>query len=204
MADQPGSIRLRDLFDSALRAHEKETGVTLANHRLSLESGIVILSRASQPFYKIKQRTSENPGRVDSTPCLRPRTAISISHVSLSSTAPTWQPRTRAGGTPLHCAASSSRPDIARILTDHGANVAAQDQRGSTPLHEATFNGYFSVAQIGRSRIARIVSRLVSSESLHAGSPIRLVSSTASRCFGLVSGSHRRLGRTISCRAQCK
>ena len=37
MADQLGSVRFRELFDSALRAYEKETGVTLANHRLAME-----------------------------------------------------------------------------------------------------------------------------------------------------------------------
>ena len=34
-----------------------------------LKSSIVTLSRALQPFYNIKQRISENPGRVDSAPC---------------------------------------------------------------------------------------------------------------------------------------
>jgi len=37
MADQSGSTRFQELFDSALRAYEKETGVTLANHRLAME-----------------------------------------------------------------------------------------------------------------------------------------------------------------------
>jgi len=37
MADQSGSTRFRLLFDSALRAYESETGVTLANHRIALE-----------------------------------------------------------------------------------------------------------------------------------------------------------------------
>jgi len=37
MADQSGSIHFRELFDSALRAYEKETGITLANHRLAME-----------------------------------------------------------------------------------------------------------------------------------------------------------------------
>ena len=37
MADQSGSTRFQDLFDSALHAYEKETGVTLANHRIALE-----------------------------------------------------------------------------------------------------------------------------------------------------------------------
>jgi hypothetical protein len=34
MADQP---RFQELFDSALRAYEKETGIILANHRLAIE-----------------------------------------------------------------------------------------------------------------------------------------------------------------------
>ena len=37
MADQSGSARFRELFDSALRAYENDTGVTLANHRLAME-----------------------------------------------------------------------------------------------------------------------------------------------------------------------
>lgn len=37
MVDQPGSTRLRELLDSALRAYENETGVILANHRLAME-----------------------------------------------------------------------------------------------------------------------------------------------------------------------
>jgi len=37
MADQSGSTRFQDLFDSTLHAYEKETGVTLANHRIALE-----------------------------------------------------------------------------------------------------------------------------------------------------------------------
>jgi len=37
MADQSGSSRFRELFDSALRSYEQETGITLANHRLATE-----------------------------------------------------------------------------------------------------------------------------------------------------------------------
>ena len=37
MADQSGSNRFRELFDTALRAYENETGVTLASHRLAIE-----------------------------------------------------------------------------------------------------------------------------------------------------------------------
>ena len=37
MTDQSGYNRFRELFDSALRAYEKETGVSLANHRLAME-----------------------------------------------------------------------------------------------------------------------------------------------------------------------
>ena len=37
MAEQSGSTRFRDLFDSALRTYEAETGVTLANHQLAMK-----------------------------------------------------------------------------------------------------------------------------------------------------------------------
>jgi hypothetical protein len=37
MADRSASTRFRDLFDNALRAYEKETGVTLANHPLAVK-----------------------------------------------------------------------------------------------------------------------------------------------------------------------
>jgi len=37
MADQSGSTHFRELFYSALHAYEKETGITLANHRLAME-----------------------------------------------------------------------------------------------------------------------------------------------------------------------
>jgi hypothetical protein len=37
MTDQSGSTRFRELFDSALRAYEKETGVTLAIHQLAVK-----------------------------------------------------------------------------------------------------------------------------------------------------------------------
>jgi len=37
MAEQSGPTRFRELFESALNAYEKETGVTLANHRLAME-----------------------------------------------------------------------------------------------------------------------------------------------------------------------
>src|SRR5260221_11135734 len=37
MADQSRSTRFRELFSSALRAYEKETGIILANHRLAIQ-----------------------------------------------------------------------------------------------------------------------------------------------------------------------
>jgi hypothetical protein len=37
MSDQPGSTRFQALFESALKAYEKNTGVTLAEHPLSLQ-----------------------------------------------------------------------------------------------------------------------------------------------------------------------
>ena len=37
MADQSGSARFQDLFDSALRAYEKKTGFTLAQYPFAIE-----------------------------------------------------------------------------------------------------------------------------------------------------------------------
>jgi hypothetical protein len=42
-----------------------------------------------------------------------------------------------AGDTALHVAAAAYGPDIARILIDFGADVAARNRRGATPLHYA-------------------------------------------------------------------
>ena len=37
MGDQSGSIRYRALFESALKTYEKETGITLVEHSLSVQ-----------------------------------------------------------------------------------------------------------------------------------------------------------------------
>jgi len=42
-----------------------------------------------------------------------------------------------AGDTALHVAAAAHRPEIARSLIDLGADVAARNRRGATPLHYA-------------------------------------------------------------------
>jgi hypothetical protein len=59
MADQSGSTRFRELFNSALRAYEKETGVTLSNHRLAVElqycdtiEGITVLLQGQAKDFK--------------------------------------------------------------------------------------------------------------------------------------------------------
>jgi len=39
------------------------------------------------------------------------------------------------GSTPLHRASEGVHVDLARFLVEHGADVAAQDKQGFTPLH---------------------------------------------------------------------
>ncbi|HLY63807.1 MAG TPA: ankyrin repeat domain-containing protein [Terriglobia bacterium] len=46
-----------------------------------------------------------------------------------------------AGDTPLHAAAAGYRNHIAQELIKHGANVAAENRRGATPLHYAADGG---------------------------------------------------------------
>jgi ankyrin repeat protein len=46
-----------------------------------------------------------------------------------------------AGDTPLHAAAAGYRRHIAKELLKHGANVAAVNRRGATPLHYASDGG---------------------------------------------------------------
>ena len=38
--------------------------------------------------------------------------------------------------------------DVARFFVEHGTNVAAQDQEGSTPFHLASELGYLELAQL--------------------------------------------------------
>ena len=59
MADQSGFTRFQQLFNSALRAYEKETGVTLSNHRLAVElqycdtiEGITVLLQGQAKDFK--------------------------------------------------------------------------------------------------------------------------------------------------------
>jgi ankyrin repeat protein len=38
--------------------------------------------------------------------------------------------------------------DLARLLMEHGADVAAQDEVGETPLHQASSGGHVDLAQL--------------------------------------------------------
>lgn len=49
--------------------------------------------------------------------------------------------RNSIGNTPLHAALAGNHPDIALLLIERGAPVAARDAGGHTPLHIAAENG---------------------------------------------------------------
>jgi len=67
MADQSGSSRFRELFDSALRAYEEETGVTLANHQFAVKlqgcdsvEGITALLQAQAKDFKKSENIAKS------------------------------------------------------------------------------------------------------------------------------------------------
>ena len=50
--------------------------------------------------------------------------------------------------TPLHLTSRVGHMDVARLLIEHGADVAAQEEDGSTPLHAASERGHVNVARL--------------------------------------------------------
>ena len=67
MADQSRSNRFRELFDSALRVYEKETGVSLANHPLAMElqhcdtvEGITALLQDQAKVFKKSEKIAKS------------------------------------------------------------------------------------------------------------------------------------------------
>jgi len=50
--------------------------------------------------------------------------------------------------TPLHLISQVGHIDVARLLIDHGADVAAQSKDGTTPLHRASKGGHVDLAQL--------------------------------------------------------
>ena len=50
--------------------------------------------------------------------------------------------------TPLHVNSQMGYVDVARILIEHGADVAAQDNLGGTPLHGVSLEGHVDLAQL--------------------------------------------------------
>ena len=49
--------------------------------------------------------------------------------------------------TPLHLTSQVGHVDLARLLIEHGANVAAQSEDGTTPLHVASGEGHVDLAR---------------------------------------------------------
>jgi ankyrin repeat protein len=56
------------------------------------------------------------------------------------------------GNTALHAAAGFGWPELAGLLLDHGADLAAKDYQGKTPLATALKNGHQDVADLLRQR----------------------------------------------------
>ena len=56
--------------------------------------------------------------------------------------------RTKGGSTPLHWAAVSQAPEVARVLIENGADINARTDTGSTPLHWAANKNAVSVAKL--------------------------------------------------------
>ena len=52
------------------------------------------------------------------------------------------------GETPLHLTSQVGHVDVARLLIEHGADAAAQDNDGMTPLHWASEGGHVDVARL--------------------------------------------------------
>jgi ankyrin repeat protein len=52
------------------------------------------------------------------------------------------------GTTPLHAAAHANQAAIAQLLIDHGADLAALDREGRTPMLHTTFHKAKAVAKL--------------------------------------------------------
>jgi len=50
--------------------------------------------------------------------------------------------------TPLHLTSRVGHIDVARLLIEHGADVAAQSEHGTTPLHLASFGGHVGLSRL--------------------------------------------------------
>ena len=73
--------------------------------------------------------------------------------------------------TPLHLASLYGHVEVARMLVEHGADVAAQTEHGVTPLHAASAMGQVEVARMLVERGADVATQNKYGEtSLHAAS----------------------------------
>ena len=52
------------------------------------------------------------------------------------------------GSTPLHNASKCGRPEIARLLLEHGVDVEAEDREGLTPLRVASGEGRDEIVKL--------------------------------------------------------
>ena len=50
--------------------------------------------------------------------------------------------------TPLHLTSRAGHIDVARLLIEHGADVASQSEHGTTPLHLASYGGHVGLSRL--------------------------------------------------------